>query len=252
MNEGQDSNLSSPGLTPSTEPSQPAPSQDVVTEKTFTQNDVNDIVKRAKQEAVERDRRLREQQPEYAQSKYAPSQVQQPSAQDSFNEAPSSPDDKIRQIVADETRRQREAWEQENLQRTQQEQAQSIVNKFLSKIDAGKNKYEDFDQVTGDIEFARFPNTVQLLAEHVENSADLLYELGKDRFKMAQLENLSHMSPSDAIKQAQKLAASIKQNEDATRVRMPNEPLSQLRPSTTGTDNGQQLSAKELRQKYRV
>ncbi len=256
MNSGQDVSSSTPVLTPSAEVSTPTPSSDVVSEKTFTQGDVNDIVKRAKTEAVERDRRLRTEQPEYAQKKYGDNfnqtQTNQGENGQNYQNTYQSNNDQIRQIVAEESRRQREAWEQENLQKSQQEQAQGIVNKFLSKIEAGKEKYEDFDQVTGDIEFGRFPNTVQLLAEHIENSADVLYELGKDRFKMAQLESLSYMSPNDAIKQAQRLAASIKQNEDATRVRLPNEPLSQLRPSTTGTDSGQVPSMRELKAKYRT
>jgi len=251
MNTGQDISPA-PVLTQPVESGESRNSE-AGSEKTFTQSDVNDIVKRAKQEAVERDRRLRTEQPEYAQKKYTDNFSQSPRENQRNYENPNiSNDDQIRQIVADEARRQRDAWEKENLERSQKEQAQGIVSKFLSKVNAGKEKYTDFDSVTGDIEFARFPNTVQLLAEHIDNAADVLYELGKDRFKMAQLESLSYMSPNDAIKQAQRLADSIKQNADASRIRLPNEPLSQLRPSTTGTDNGQTPSMSELKRKYRT
>ena len=214
-------------------------------ERVFRQSEVNDIVGRAKRDAVERDRKLRVEQPEYAQQKYNDSSKQ-------ANHQPESggSEDQIRKIVADETQRQRQAWEQKNREQMEQQQAKTIVDKFWSKISSGKEKYQDFDKVTGDIEYARFPNTVQILADHLDNSADVLYELGKDRFKMAQLESLSYMSPRDAIIQAQRLAQSIKDNDQASKVRLPNEPLSQMRPSISGTDSGN-MSMKDLRAKYR-
>lgn len=241
---------SSPGLAPSSDSSVEKSTQSASAERIFKQSEVNDIVKRAKSEAVERDRRLRVEQPEYAQAKYGDVAHTQNSAQTPYQQTQNSPED-IRKIVAEETQRQREAWEQQTRQRAEQEQAQSIVNKFWNKIAPGKEKYQDFEKVTGDIEFARFPNTVQLLAEHVENSADVLYELGKDRFKMAQLESLSYLSPRDAIIQAQRLASSIKENEEAAKVKLPNEPLSQLRPTQTGTDSGRAMTVADYRRIYR-
>ncbi len=237
-------NTSNPGLATQAAPSV---STETANERSFRQSEVNEMIGRAKREAIEKDRRMRIEQPEYAQQKYsdtASQQASQPQYQQQGNE------DHIRKIVADETQRQREAWEQQTRQKTETEQAQAIVNKFWNKISPGKEKYQDFEKVTGDIEYARFPNTVQILADHVENSADVLYELGKDRFKMAQLESLSYMSPRDAIIQAQRLAQSIKENDHAAKIRLPNEPLSQLRPSISGTD-GSAPSFKDLRAKYR-
>ena len=249
MSAGQD-NLSSPGLasTADTSVSTPSTHESAANERSFRQSEVNDIVKRAKNDAIETYRRQMATQPEYVQSKYGDLPNNQQNQQ-SYPQSTSG-EDHIRKIVAEETQRQREAWEQQTRQKTEAEQAQNIVNKFWNKISPGKEKYQDFEKVTGDIEYGRFPNTVQILAEHVENSADVLYELGKDRFKMAQLESLSYMSPRDAILQAQRLAQSIKDNETAAKVRLPNEPLSQMRPSINGTDSGQ-LSIKDLRMKYR-
>ena len=89
------------------------------------------------------------------------------------------------------------------------------------------------------------------MGDYVDNSHDVLYELGKDRIKMANLETLAHMSPNDAIIQAQRLSQSIKDNEVASKIKTPNEPLSQIRPSNTGTDNGA-MSVKDYRAKYQV
>jgi hypothetical protein len=229
---------------------------DVAPTKTFTQNDVNDIVKRAKNEAVERDRRLRVEQPEYAQRKYEDAnQGQQTSSANSASNTAhvaQNSDEKIRQIVAEETKRQREAMEKENLSQSQKAYAEQIVQKFVSKVESGKAAYQDFNDVTGDIEFGRFPNTVQLLAENVDNVADVLYELGKNRFKLADIENLSQYSAKDAIKEVQRLASSIKANKNAANIRLPNEPLSQMRPSTNGTDNGGVRSVSDYKRMFRV
>ena len=240
---GQDIS-SSPELTSQAVTSTPVSETPAVNERSFRQSEVNELIGREKARAAERavedyKRRQSEQS-----GQYSSNQQQNPTSQSN------SPEDHIRKIVAEETQRQREAWEQQNLQRTQEQQARTIADKFWSKMAAGKEKYSDFDKVTSDIEYGNFVNTVQILAEHVENSADVLYELAKDRFKLGQLENLSYLSPKDAIIQAQRLSQSIKDNEKAANVRLPNEPLSQLRPSINGTDSGV-LSMRDLRAKYR-
>jgi hypothetical protein len=212
-------------------------------ERTFTQSELNDVVKRVKHETEQKVNRLRQEQPEYANQKYG--EVSQTQNQ-SFDE------DRYRKIAAEEFEKRRDAYTAEQQAKMESDNAQRVVKNFYDKINAGKEKYEDFDTVTGDIELARFPNVVQLLADHIDNSHDVLYELGKDRLKMAQLEQLSYMSPKDAIIQAQRLAASIRDNEVAGNRKQPNAPLSQQRPSNVGTDSGGVLSMRDLKAKYRA
>ena len=52
-----------------------------------------------------------------------------------------------------------------------------------------------------------------LLAEHVDNSADILYHLAKNRDQVYRLEGLSAHNPSDAIYEIKRLSDSIKANE---------------------------------------
>ena len=82
-----------------------------------------------------------------------------------------------------------------------------------------------------------FPHTVQILAEHVENSGDILYELGKDRLKLLQLEQLAQYSPQDAIAQAQRLSNAVKDRKEALAqaAKSPRDPLSQLQPNVNGS-----------------
>ena len=245
MSQGSDTPVSQPGLTSSAQSVQTAPVQSS-DERSFKQSEVNDIIKKAKYGAVEDYKRLVAEQPNYASQKYGepPTQPQNQNA----SHAPS--EDNYRRIAAEEAQRLRDQWVADARTQNEADNAQRIVQNFWNKISPGREKYQDFDKVTGDIEYARFPNVVQLLSEHVDNSHDVLYELGNDRIKMANLEQLAYLSPKDAIVQAQRLSQSIKDNEATGKIRIPNEPLSQLRPSNTGTDNGV-LSVKDLRAKYK-
>lgn len=241
--EGQSNYTSEPSSSAPSESRAPSPS----TEKVFTQSEINDIVGRAKQEAVESYKRKAERT-EYAQRDtggYIPPH-QQPERQHSAYSS-----DDIRRMAAEESQRLRDEWVTEASRKSQEQDAQRIVSEFFNKLSAGKEKYQDFDDVAGTVEFSRFPNVVQLLHSYVDNAHDVMYELGRDRGKLALLEQLSHMSPNDAIFQVRRLSQSIKDNESAGKMRTPSEPLSQMRPSNTGTGNGG-MSISDYRKKYRV
>lgn len=230
--QGQDTTSSPVAAAPAAVQSAPASPQ----ERSFTQQEMNDIVGRAKHEAVERFKRSNDSTAQTVQS--APSQ------------SVLSPDE-VRRMAAEEFQR---SWKEQRdaEQRTVQEKdAERIAKEFFTKLSAGKEKYQDFDSVVGDIQFNAFPKVVQLAHGYVDNTADVMYELGKDRIRMANLESLADRSPQDAIKQMQRFAQSIKDNASAANVKMPKEPLSQLRPSNTGTDNGV-LAVRDLRAKYRA
>lgn len=247
IGQGQESSLPSTTSAPASTqaPAQSAPATPV-DERTFRQSEVNDIVKRAKHGAVEDFRRLQTEQPSYVQQKYG----EAPQAPQSMSQSGAPNENEIRRLATEEINRQRDAWVQEARNKSETEYAQRIVQNFHQKISTGKEKYQDFDKVTGDMQLARFPNVVQILAEHVDNAGDVLYELGKDRLKLAQVEQLAAMSPEDAIIQAKRMSQSLKDNEAASKARVPNEPLSQLRPSNTGTDNGV-MSVRDFRNKYK-
>lgn len=210
-------------------------------ERTFRQEDVNEIVKRAKYDAVESFKRKALTQPEYAEQRYG-----QPVTQSTAG----LPETEIRRLAAEEAQRLHENLLGEYKSKSEAEQARQIVEKFYTKVNAGKDKYADFDDVTGDMELRQFPNVVQMLAEHVDNASEVLYELGRNRLKLAQLEALSERSPKDAVREAKRLAKSISENEKAESYKQPNAPLSQQRPSNVATESGP-LSASDYRAIHR-
>lgn len=217
-------------------------------EKVFKQSEVNKLVGEARVEGVERYRRQQAEQPQYVQQKYGEPATQQHSIP---SQNQNTTEQEIRRLAAEEAQRFSDQRSQETQKRYEAEAAQKTVQNFWNKIAPGKEKYPDFEAITGDIQYERFPNVVQLLADHVDNSHDMLYELGKDRGKMATLEQLAYMSPKDAVRQAQRMSQSLKDNETASKARVPNEPLKQMRPSNTGTDNGV-MGVRDYRAKWKV
>lgn len=218
----------------------PAEQPTQLNERVFKQSELNEIVGRAKHEAVESFKRQQTQQA----PQHAP--IEPPHSQKSLSE------DDVKRLTTEELNRQREEWERLSLERQQAETAKRIVSSYQEKIAAGKDKYQDFEAVTNNVDMRYYPNVVQLLAEHVDNAADVFYDLARNRTKLHQIESVCQHNPQDAIYEIQRLSTSIKANEDISRVKSSNSPLSQQRPSNTGTDSGGALSMKDLKNKYRA
>lgn len=219
--------------------------QNAPTERTFRQSEVNELIGRVKHETEQKVLRRQQESNQNQANSYRHDDGNSRQS-NSLNE------DSIRRMAAEEAQRLRDNWLADAQSRNEQEYAQRTVSNFWDKVNQGKTKYDDFDKVTGDIEYSRFPNVVQLLAEHLDNSGDVLYDLGKNRLKLSQLEQLAQLSPRDAIVEAKRLSESIRNNEEASKMRQPNAPLSQQRPSYVGTDAGSTLSMRDLKAKYRV
>lgn len=215
-------------------------------ERTFKQSEVNDLIGRAKYEAVERHKR-----DSSISAHQQPAQAQQPSYQpQNTNQTYLSPED-VKRLAAEETQRLRNEWIGEAQRNQQQQEAQRIAGEFFSKIDAGKTKYNDFDSVMGEVNLGNIPNTVAL-ANNFENTADIMYELSKNPAKIGNIEHLMTIDPKLAMAEMRRLSASLKNNEQAANYRSPNEPLSQLRPTSAGAEKSGPLSAADYRRRYKV
>jgi hypothetical protein len=210
-------------------------------ERLFKQSELNEIVGRAKHDAVESFKR--QQQTQYAQQ--APQSNQTQSSK-------SLSEDDVKRLTSEELARQRDQWTREAQEKADADIAQRIVNSYQEKIAPGKEKYEDFEAVTNNVDMRYYPNVVQLLAEYVDNSHDVIYELAKNRTKLYQLESTCGHNPQDAIYEIKRLSDSIKANESSSQMKHANSPLSQQRPSNTGTDSGGTLSMKDLKRKYKA
>jgi hypothetical protein len=206
---------------------QAAPSS--ASEKMVSQSDLNAVVGHMKGMIKDlkndiqtglnaRQTEAQEQQPAYE-------NVQQPQA---FTE------DQVRQMVSQEAERM-----------AMQRGAERVANEFTQKLMTAKDNYEDFEEVVSGL---NLPNNPQIVAwaNGLDNTADVIYEIGKHPTKFANLLTLANTSPNLAVKELQRLSESIKTNQEAAKSDGVQEPLSQIKPSTTGTDNGS-MTVKDLK-----
>lgn len=195
-------------------------------EKMLRQSEVNELIGRYKKEAYNRGKMdaMNELQPQQQQPVAAP---MQPSPQQMGGmQQPNM--DQIRQMIAEQTR---------ELQL--QAASQQIANQFHSKIDAGKSKYPDFDEKVKPLwdSLGSVPE-IAMLANGVDNTADVFYDLANNLHKVGTIKSLHAMDPRLAQAEIMRLSHSIKSNQAATQTPSVNEPLSQIKPSTAGADNG--------------
>lgn len=252
------SNFAGSPVTPSSTPS-PAP----VEEKTFKQSEVDKLVGRARQEAVDRfrsegsmaNRQQPSQDQQYGQQPYqAPYVPPQPQTQ---THTLSETD--YRRIAAEESNRSRNEWIQESRRNQEEQSAQRIAQEFFTKVGAGEGGVQGFEKQVADsgLDLRSIPYHVQL-ANMVDNTREVMVDLLKNPNKIGSIQNLIDIDlragrqPNLALAEIKRLSESIKENEKGSRYKSPNEPLSQMRPSTHDTGTTGALSVGDYKRKYRV
>jgi hypothetical protein len=199
----------------------PAQSVSQTTEKMIPQSQVNEIVKSATARVAD---------------KYRNESVQKQS------EHPSSSgltEEEVRRIATETSKRQHEESLQAYRQDVLNNQARTIAEQFRGKMEAAKGKYEDFDQITQPTVSGNY-GTVILFLNSLENGADVLYDLSKNPEKLEKIEEMLKKDRSGelASRTLKSWSSSIKINEQAKNAKVPNEPLRQIQPSPTSTDDG--------------
>jgi hypothetical protein len=195
-------------------------------EKLLRQSEVNELVGRVKHEAYSKG--MRDAQGNLQ---------QQPSQGGSMGGMPQLTEEQVRQMIADESQKQ-----------TQLNAAHSMLNNFADQMKAGKGKYADFDETVGQLGPLQNLTHVVQLAHDTGMGGDVMYELGKNPGKVATLTTLAYVNPHLAKIEMNKLADSIRKNEEAAKAPQADEPLDQVKPSTVGTDNGSN-AIRDLRRK---
>jgi hypothetical protein len=213
-------------------------------ERMLPQSTVNELIGNAKREAAEKaatraveDYKRQQQQPT--------SQSQSTTSQSGLSA------EEVRRLASEEINRIKSDYEKESQEKAHADAAQRIVSSYNDKIAAGKDKYQDFEDVTKTLDMRYYPNVVQLLAEYVDNASDILYNLAQRRTKLNELETTCERNPQDAIYEIKRLSDSIKANEATSQLKNSKAPLTQQRPSNTGTDSGNTLSVRDYKKMYK-
>lgn len=186
-------------------------------EKVLKQSEVNKIVGNTRKEAYERARR----DIETAQQQ----QQQVESFSDTSYDGASLTSEQVKQLVKKEAD-----------DRVQQIEAEKTATQFVSKCERGISKYNDFSAVVEPLDILNAPYLAEL-TNQVDNTEDVLYEVGKNPNTEAALRTLALTNPKGALKMVEKISNSIKKNQEASKQKNPNEPLDELKPSNTGADN---------------
>ncbi len=201
--------------------------QEAAQEKLLKQSEVNELVGRVRHDAYSKG--LREAQG-------APQQQSAPVA-NSLGGMPQVTEDQVRQMIAEDAQKQAQVAAVHN-----------VLTNFSNQMSTGKSKYSDFDETVANLgDLKNLPHVVQLASES-GIAGDVMYELGKNPGKVATLTTLAYVNPQLAKFEMKKLVDSIKTNQESSKAPEAAEPLSQVKPSAVGTDNGSN-AIRDLRKK---
>jgi hypothetical protein len=208
----------------------------IATPRMYSEDEVNRISGSKKQAGYEKG--YEAAKAEWVQQQNVTQQPQQqnftPAQQ---NAAPINPVKPQSGLTADEAR----AIAKEEFQTTLHAQNfQAAANNFVAKLEANKSKYSNFDSVVTPLNLPQIPE-IWLTASQFEDPAAILYHLGNNPGKLAELRNLSY-SPELVKRAMNEIHLSAKQNEEAAKAPVAQAPLSRQKPSTVGVDNGKDKS----------
>lgn len=140
-----------------------------------------------------------------------------------------------------------EQQEEQRRQQQLQQEVDQVATQYYDKMAQGAELYDDFDEVTGGFDPSAFPSIVYL-ANSVDNTPAIIYELQKNPSKLTHLSTLVEKSPKMAQKEIAKLSQSIKSNQEAMQQNQDaQEPLGRMKPSKVGTDNGEFKSVRDYK-----
>lgn len=121
---------------------------------------------------------------------------------------------------------------------TQEAIINKIANEFETKIENAKLEDSEFEDKYEALNMTAHPKTI-LWVNELENTADVIREMADNPVKYANILTLANNGLDKAAqKELQKISASIKANKVALSAKQPNEPLSHLKSSNIGSDNG--------------
>lgn len=236
--EDQNQEISTRSVEKENDASQGSQNEEVAsTEKLVKQSDVNRIVGSAKVDAFEKGKREALEQAR-----------QEAELQSNVIPPPASNSQGVSGITQEELDKRIE--EAANT-RAARQKADDLAMQFVNKIQttANSKKYSDFEEVVTKLDMPNLPPRIIEFANNLDNTAEVMYEIGKNPSKLANVLMLTATSPRLAYDELVKLSDSIKKNEDAAQKNSAEiaEPLDQVKHSTTGKGDGSVQTVNDFR-----
>ncbi len=129
---------------------------------------------------------------------------------------------------------------------------QQTVDSFVAKMQAAEAKYPGLEAKLNEIDYSSMAPLISL-ANDMENTGDVMKEILDNPMKMANLLTLQYTQPAMAKRAMMELSNSIKTNQDAlTQEKQAQDPMSQLKPSTSAGMDNSAMSVSDFRKMFRT
>lgn len=132
-----------------------------------------------------------------------------------------------------------------------QMQNKQTVDSFVAKMQAAEAKHPGLEAQLEELDYSTMAPLVSL-ANNMENTADIMKELLDNPMKMGNLMTLMYTQPKMAQKAMMELSNSIKTNQEAlAQEKQAQDPMSQLKPSTSAGMDNSAMSVSDFRKMFR-
>lgn len=217
-----------------------SPSEKMVT---ISESKFNDTIRHSNARVAEKARQEERRKWESQQSDSNPAAQQN-------NYSQMSPDE-IKRIATEAAAAQHQEIMSQDMKRQMDAEGARIAQDFFSKLNnADKNLYPNLEENIKSADFATMPEIVSI-ANTIDGTDGIINEILSNPTKIPVLRALAITQPALAKIEFQKMADSIKLNQQAANAKMPREPLSQISPSSAvGLDSGP-MSVKDFRQLFK-
>ncbi len=219
--------------------------------KPLTRELVSKIVDREKKKAFEKGKQealmqLQQEQLQQMQQpapEQAPQQAPMQQQPDNMGGMPQMSNADIERMIAEKAPQAL----QDHMNRMRQEQT---VDSFVNKMQAAEARHPGLEAKLNDLDYSTLAPIVTM-ANDMENTADIMKELVDNPMKMGNLLTLMYTQPKLAQKAMHDLSTSIKTNQEAlAQDAQARDPMSQLKPSSAGADNGA-MSVSDFKKMFR-
>lgn len=129
---------------------------------------------------------------------------------------------------------------------------QQTVESFVAKMEAAEAKHPGLEAKLNDLDYSTMAPVISL-ANDMENTADIMKELLDNPMKMGNLMTLVYTQPKMASRAMAELSNSIKTNTEAlAQEKQAQDPMSQLKPSTSAGMDNSAMSVSDFRKMFRT
>lgn len=212
---------------------------------------VSKIVERERQKAFEKGKQealmqlQQEQQQAMQQPEGAPMAAQQAQQPGNLGGVQQLSQADIERLIAEKT----PAALMDHVNHLRQEQ---MINSFVQKMQAAEQRHPGLEAKLNDLEYSPGMAKVIEMANNLENTADVMKELIDNPSKLVDMINLTREQPKLAQSMIGSLSNSIKQNQEAlAQEKQAQDPMSQLRPSTSAGIDNSTMSVRDFQKMFR-